>query len=154
MKIYFDTYKPKYASAFEQLNLEWLEEFFYVEPYDKEVLQNVNRYILKPGGYILVALDEDKVIGVVALMKLNNGVFELTKMAVDSSYRGNKIGQKLMQYCLDFSKERKIDTLILYSNRLLENAIYIYRKFGFIEVPLEKENPYERANIKMKLELN
>ena len=154
MKITFDTYKPAYASAFEQLNLAWLEEFFYVESYDKEVLQNVNRYILDPGGHILVALAEDNVVGVVALMKLKNGDFELTKMAVDSNYRGHKIGQQLMQYCLDFAKERKIDTLILYSNRILENAIYIYRKFGFIEIPLEKDNPYERANIKMKLKLN
>jgi len=52
-----------------------------------------------------------------------------------------------------FAKEKPITTLILYSNRILENAIYIYRKFGFKEIPLEGENPYDRADIKMKLNL-
>ncbi len=38
-------------------------------------------------------------------------------------------------------------------NTKLENAIYIYKKYGFIEVDLEKDNPYMRSNIKMILEL-
>ena len=36
---------------------------------------------------------------------------------------------------------------------MLENAIHPYRKYGFKELALEKDNPYKRANIKMLLEL-
>ena len=32
-----------------------------------------------------------------------------------------------------------------------ENAIYIYRKYGFIEVPVEANSPYQRSDIKMEL---
>lgn len=38
---------------------------------------------------------------------------------------------------------------MLYSNTKLENAIYIYRKFGFIEITVEPNSPYKRSNIKM-----
>ena len=81
------------------------------------------------------------------------GVFELTKMAVLPEARGKKIGQQLLQYCIDFARKKELEALMLYSNTILENAIYLYRKYGFKELNLEKDNPYERANIKMFLEL-
>ena len=84
-------------------------------------------------------------------MKVEDGIYELTKMAVRTDQRGRKIGQKLMQYCIDFGKQNKFKKLILYSNTKLENAIYIYRKYGFIEIDQEAEVPYERSNIKMEL---
>ena len=58
-----------------------------------------------------------------------------------------------MQYCIDFAKENQFDELVLYSNTILENAIYIYRKYGFIEIPMEENSPYVRGNIKMLLDL-
>jgi N-acetylglutamate synthase-like GNAT family acetyltransferase len=84
-------------------------------------------------------------------MKSEDGIFELTKMAVLPNQRGKRIGQKLMQYCLDFAKEEDFKKLFLYSNTILENAIYIYRKYGFIEIPVESPSPYKRSNIKMEL---
>ena len=46
-----------------------------------------------------------------------------------------------------------LDKLILYSNRVLENAIYIYKKYGFVEIPIKEGSPYKRADIKMVLKL-
>ena len=149
----FETYKPEYAEAFKALNLHWLKQYFVVEPHDEEVLSDPERFILEPGGEILVAKIADRVVGVVALMPDENGTFELTKMAVDSDLRGQKIGQQLLQHTLNFARQRGLDTLILYSNRKLENAIYLYRKYGFEEIPLEQPNPYLRADIKMRISL-
>ena len=153
MQLTFDTYKPEYAKAFKNLNLNWLETFFVVEPHDDEVLSDPERYILQPGGSIIVVKYNNVVAGVVALMPDKNGVFELTKMAVDPDLRGQKIGQQLLAHTLDFAKQQGLDQLILYSNRKLENAIYLYRKFGFQEIPLEQPNPYLRADIKMTISL-
>ena len=75
-------------------------------------------------------------------------------MAVTPQEQGKKIGQKLMEHTLEFAKEQGWKTLILYSNRKLENAIYIYKKYGFEEIPLEDNSPYGRGDIKMKLELS
>jgi ribosomal protein S18 acetylase RimI-like enzyme len=145
-------YDSKYARAFRDLNLEWLEKYFYVEDHDKEVLENAQKYIIDRGGFIFFALINNKVAGTVALMNEKEG-FELSKMAVSPEYQGLKIGQKLMQYCIDFGRSKRWPGLLLYSNTILENAIYIYRKFGFTEVELEKSSPYQRSNIKMVLKL-
>lgn len=150
----FITYKPEYAKDFYVLNIEWLKTYFVVEPYDEEVLSKPQEYIINKGGHIFFAVLNNEVVGTLALMPIGNeGLVELTKMAVSPKHRGHKIGQKLMQHCIAFAKELGLPNLILYSNRKLENAIYIYRKFGFIEQPIEPNSPYKRSNIKMKLEL-
>jgi N-acetylglutamate synthase-like GNAT family acetyltransferase len=154
MNIDIVNYKPQYAKAFYELNTEWLQTFFYVEPYDEEVLSKPNRYIIDKGGFIFFAKRGEKILGTVALMPTtNNGILELTKMAVSPTERGQKIGQQLLQYCIDFAKMQNLKALMLYSNTKLENAIYLYRKYGFKELPLETDNPYERADIKMELVL-
>jgi len=151
MLINIITYQEEYAKDFYDLNIEWLKTYFYVEPFDEEVLSKPNQYIINKGGHIFFAMLEGEVVGTVALMPTNNHtIFELTKMAVSPKHHGYKIGQQLMQHCIDFAKEKERN-LMLYSNTILENAIYIYRKHGFVEIPVEANSPYKRSNIKMEL---
>lgn len=124
--------------------------FFYVEPFDEEVLKNPQSYILDRGGYIFFIKEDEKVVGTVALMKKENNIFELTKMAVIPKHQGKQLGQQLVQFCMDFARNQEFEKLILYSNTKLENAIYIYKKLGFKEVAIEANNPYARGNIKME----
>ena len=153
MAINIITYQEQYKKDFYDLNIEWLKTYFYVEPFDEEVLSKPNQYIIGKGGHIFFALLKDVVVGTVALMPTSNpNVFELTKMAVSPEHRGFKIGQQLMQYCIDFAKKND-NNLMLYSNTILKNAIYIYRKYGFVEIPVEPNSPYNRSNIKMELNL-
>ncbi len=152
MNIDIINFEKQYTKDFYDLNVEWLKTFFYVEPFDEDVLSNPEKYIIDRGGHIFFARLNKQVVGTVALMPLGkNGLFELTKMAVSTNHRGYKIGQKLMQYCIDYAKSLGLPKLILYSNTKLENAIYIYRKYGFIEVPVEANSPYQRSDIKMEL---
>jgi ribosomal protein S18 acetylase RimI-like enzyme len=152
MQIDIISYQPEYAPSFYELNIEWLKTFFYVEPYDEEVLSNPKKYIIDKGGHIFFAKLDNQIIGTVALMPTKvNSIVELTKMAVSPSHRGLNIGQQLMQHCISYSKENGLNSIILYSNRKLENAIYIYRKYGFMEIKVEDNCPYERCNIKMQL---
>lgn len=154
MKIEIIPFDPAYAADFKNLNLDWLNKYFRVEPHDDKVLGDPEKYIIKPGGNIFFAREGKRILGTVALMKIEDDVFELTKMAVTPQSQGKKIGQKLMAHTLEFAKEQGWKTLILYSNRKLESAIYIYKKYGFEEIPLEDNNPYGRGDIKMKLELS
>lgn len=152
MKVTIIPYQDKYANIFRDLNINWLKKYFFVEDHDKNVLENAKDYIIDKGGFIFFALVNNEVAGTVALINNKEG-FELSKMAVAPKYQGQKIGQKLMQCCIDFAKQKDWDQLIIYSSTKLENAIYIYRKYGFKEVALEKENPYLRSDIKMVLKL-
>ncbi|GGD10440.1 helix-turn-helix domain-containing GNAT family N-acetyltransferase [Hyunsoonleella pacifica] len=139
-------------NAFYDLNVEWLRTYFYVEPFDEEVLSRPDKYIIGKGGHIFFAKLNNVIVGTVALMPLHDqNTFELTKMAVSPKHRGKKIGQKLMQFCLDFAKQLGLKNLVLYSNTKLENAIYIYRKFGFVEILVEPNSPYQRSDIKMEI---
>jgi GNAT superfamily N-acetyltransferase len=146
-------FNENHAYDFAQLNFEWLENYFYIEEYDKKVLSNPKKYILDEGGHILVALIEEKVVGTVALIKRENGIFELSKMAVTEKYQGLRIGQKLMYACIDYAGRIGANRLFLDSNTKLIPAITLYRKVGFKEIPVPTDTPYERCNIRMELYL-
>lgn len=145
-------YQEKYKQHFYDLNIEWLETHFYVEEHDKEVLENPQSYILENGGFIFFAKMGTDIVGTFALMNESEG-WELSKMAVSPNYRGRKIGQHMMEFCIDFSKKKGWNEVLLYSSTILKNALYIYRKFGFKEVPLGN-SPYSRGDIKMVLHLD
>ena len=117
MEIEIISFDKKYSSEFYNLNIEWLQTYFYVEPFDEEVLSKPEHYIINKGGHIFFAKLEDDIVGTVALMPTNDKlVFELTKMAVSPDKRGLKIGQQLMQHCLNFAKDNDFERLMLYSN--------------------------------------
>ena len=154
MQVEIVSFDTKYSKNFYDLNIEWLRSFFNVEPFDEDVLGDPLKYIINKGGYIFFAKLDNEIIGTVALMSMNiERTFELTKMAVSPNHRGKKIGQQLVQHSLDFAKEEKFKALIIYSSRKLENAIYIYRKYGFNEIPVETDCHYDRCDIKMQLKL-
>ena len=154
MKIEIIPFRQEYAKDFKELNFAWLEKYFWVEPHDEEVLGKPDKYILQPGGNIFFVKAGDEIIGTVALMKMEEGVFELTKMAITPLYQGQQLGQKLMDHTIEYARKQDWKHLIIYSNRKLENAIYIYKKYGFEEIPIEQNNPYSRGDIKMKLDLS
>ena len=147
-------FRPGLAKNFRDLNLSWLEKYFYVEPKDTELLENCESSIINKGGYIFFAEIDSEIVGCYSMIKLKDSIYEFGKMAVNQSYQGHKIGQKLMIHGIAFAKSQNWKELILYSNTILEPAIHIYKKFGFREVALEKDTPYARSNIKMQLVLH
>lgn len=142
----------EYKEAIKELNLEWLQKYFKVEPKDKLVLENPIDEIINKGGKIYYAKLNDKIIGTVSLIKIDNATFELSKMAVTENIQGLGIGRKLIDHCISEAKKYDIQNIILYSNRKLKPAIHLYESYGFYEIPVEA-GTYERADIKMKLDL-
>jgi ribosomal protein S18 acetylase RimI-like enzyme len=88
-------------------------------------------------------------VGTFALISKEDGVFELSKMAVDESVQGKKIGHALLEHALAFSREKGINKIILYSHTKLQPALHLYRKFGFVEIPVG-DSVYQRSDIKME----
>lgn len=148
-KVAIISYSPDLKEEIKILNLEWLRKYFKVEPKDEIVLSDPKGEIIDKGGLIFYAKYNDKIVGTVSLLKIDSTTFELSKMAVTDGVQGLGIGQKLMDQCLESSKKLGVKKLILYSNRKLLPAIYLYKKVGFVEVSLE-DGVYERADIKME----
>lgn len=146
------SYEPAYARDFAELNLQWLRQYFEVEPYDEEVLFHPEKYILNSGGAIYFAqLSSGEIVGTVALLKRDSKVYELTKMGVKPHLRGKRIGQKLMYAAIYFAGQLGAHRVFLDSNRILKPAIQLYHKVGFKEIPVPKDSPYQRCNIRMEL---
>ena len=131
------------------LNFEWLNRYFKIETKDHIVLSDPKREIIDKGGMIFYAKYNNKIVGTVSLLKIEDGVFELSKMAVTDSVQGLGVGSILLYHIDSIILKEKIKKIILYSNKKLLPALHLYRKFGFVEVALE-EGIYERADIKME----
>lgn len=140
------------SAHFERLNKAWLEKYFEVEALDERMLGNPAKFYIDRGGFIFFARLENSIVGTFALVKLGNNEFELSKMAVDEQFQGKKIGNHMLEFCIAKGKELGGKKLILYSNTKLAPAIHLYRKYGFVEVPMD-HSEYKRSNIKMERNL-
>ena len=74
-------------------------------------------------------------------------------MAVAPAARGRGFGDLLMERAVGFATEVGAHRLIILSNTVLEPAIRLYQKHGFVRVPLIADGRYRRANIRMEREL-
>ncbi len=153
MDIQIIPFQPEHAPLFRDLNVAWLERYFYVEAKDSLLLENCKETIIDKGGYIFMATNKSAVIGCFSFIPYSHNIFELGKMTVHHDFQGKKIGQTMLAFAIDFAKANKWDAIVLYSSTKLPTALHLYRKHGFNEVELEKNLPYARSDIKMALQL-
>ena len=148
-------YNPQYKKAFYDLNRNWIEMYWELEPHDIEVLENPEKYILEKGGSIFVALYNGFPVGVCALCTMPDESaydFELAKLAVNNSIQRKGIGRRLCEAVINKAREHGGEMLFLESNTRLKPAIALYRKLGFKELP-EYHPAYARGDIQMELSL-
>lgn len=147
------TYRAEFRPDFERLNREWIERYFVLEPPDLEVFRDPERLVVEPGGQIFFVVDERGVQGTCAVLRHGPDTFELAKMAVSEESRGRGYGDLLMAAAIGFARRAGARRLMLVSNTLLGPAIRLYRKHGFVEVPIEGAHGYERVDIQLELAL-
>jgi len=143
------------SSAFRTLNEEWITRYFVLEPKDRETLGDPENTILRKGGGIFIAYAAGKAVGCVALIPMENGVYELSKMAVSPESRGLGIGRKLLEYAIAQARELGAMSLFLGSNSVLKSSVHLYESIGFRHVLPEKlpDMHYSRANVFMEMPL-
>ena len=151
-KICIKKYETKFDNDFFVLNKAWIEESWILEESDKKDLLNPDK-IIHNGGQVFFALENQKVIGTVAMINSSDDRFELAKMTVQEDFRGKGIANMLMDECLKFAKENKANEIFLISNNSLTIARNLYDKYGFKEVDLDSQK-YDRGNVKMMLTLD
>lgn len=144
---------PAALPRFAALNAEWIEDMHHLEESDKLMVAHPEIYI-QNGNHVFSAHIGEEVAGAVALKKHDDGRYELTKMAVDSKFRGHGIGQHLMTAIEDYAKnEMGLDYLFLLSNTRNAAALRLYARNGWT-VNHEGPHPvYQRANIGMEKHL-
>ena len=140
---------PELAGEFRELNVEWLDKYFRVEPIDDEMLRHPEEIILAGGGTILFAKQGDTVVGTAALKHHGKGNYELTKMAVTERCQGGGIGRMLVLACISKYREIGGRRLYLESHSSLKPALCLYEAVGFERRPPPRPSEYQRADVYM-----
>ena len=146
------SYTPSFQAIFKSLNENWITAHWRLEAHDLEYLDYPQQNIIDKGGYIFVATYKNEPVGVCALCKMDDLIFdyELAKLAVSPKAQGKGIGILLCKAAVNKAKELGAKKLFLESNTLLRPAIHIYKKIGFKELS-EYHPAYERGDIQMEL---
>ncbi|WP_263384729.1 GNAT family N-acetyltransferase [Granulicella arctica] len=141
--------------SFRTLNEEWITRFFTLEARDVETLGDPESLILGKGGQVFMVYADAEAVGCVALIPMNDGVYELSKMAVSPRLRGLGIGRRLIEYAIAQAKAMGVRSLFLGSNTKLANAVHLYESVGFRHVPVASLPPmaYGRADVFMEMPL-
>ncbi len=147
-------YEPKYRQTFIDMNFEWIEKLFCIEAEDLKFMENLDT-MLEQGGQIYFTLDDDDtVLACCMLAPMEDGGWEIAKFAARGLGSGKGAGSACLKACLDYAQEKGISRIDIVSNTKCGSALHLYRKFGFREVPVDKEKfPFERGDIAFVLEL-
>jgi ribosomal protein S18 acetylase RimI-like enzyme len=146
-------YREELRTAFEELNRDWIETYFVLEDADRAVFADPAGAILGPGGQIFFVLEGDTVLGTCAVLRHSSTECEIAKMAVAPAARGRGLGDLLMETAVGFARQIGAKRVAIVSNTVLAPALRLYRKHGFVEVPLASDGRYQRANIRLEREI-
>src|SRR5690606_23210729 len=105
------------------------------------------------GGSILTLSNRGEVIGACALLREEDGVMQLARMAVAAGERGKGWGRILLATALQRARQLGARRVRLFSNTRLGAAIHLYEAFGFRAVHRGPHPRYARCNIVMECEL-
>ena len=147
------TYRDEWRGEFERLNREWIETWFTLEDADRETFRDPVGKILVPGGQIFFVIEGGEVQGTCAVLRHGRDVHEIAKMAVAPAARGRGHGDLLMEAAVAFSSAAGVRRIVIVSNTRLGPAIRLYQKHGFVQVPLDADQRYARADIRLEREL-
>jgi N-acetylglutamate synthase-like GNAT family acetyltransferase len=149
-------FRPADSDAFFELNREWIQRYFWLEPADLDVLYHPQTAILDNGGRILVAERDGVCVGCCALIAMGPGEYELAKMAVAPAERRHGIGRRLMAAAIALAEQMGATRLYLESNATLPGAIALYESMGFCHLPKKRIQPshYARADVFMERMMN
>ncbi len=151
MAVVVRDFRPGDEAAFRDINLAWIERYFAVEQKDRDVLGDPQRYILDPGGAILVAEDAGEAIGVVALVVMGGGSVELAKMGVQPAAQGKGAGRRLIEAAIGKARAMGMSRIYIETNSALGPALKLYRDAGFAPLHTPQPSPYARADVQLEL---
>lgn len=115
-------------------------------------LSDLESKYLSPNGEILVAIDDDEVLGMVAYYKHDDVTCEMKRLYVKPEARGLHLGDALVSEIMTHAKYKGFEVMLLDTIKPLKAAISLYEKHGFVECEPYYDNPMDDV-IYMKKEL-
>ena len=108
-----------------------------------EELKNPEHKYTTPQGEILVVVDHDKVLGMVAYHRHSAVRCEMKRLYVRPDARGMHLGNTLVAEILSHAKNAGYKEMVLDTIEPLKAAISLYKKHGFEECEAYYHNPMD-----------
>jgi DNA-binding MarR family transcriptional regulator/GNAT superfamily N-acetyltransferase len=116
---------------FRSLNHDWLRRQHHIDKHDEEQLLDPRKVIVDTGGAVIFARLDGRIVGTCALLRHNNRLFELCKMAVAETDRGRFVGSRLAVAAIDSARRMGADTIVAETDPENVRAIRLGESFGF-----------------------
>jgi len=123
----------------------WLNLDLCFQNFEKELAELPGGYA-PPAGRLLLAFQNDELVGCVALRKLNDDTCEMKRLFLRPQFHGRGLGRELAERIIEEARvigyqRMRLDTL----SEQMGSAIGLYRALGFSEIKPYYDNPVPGA---------
>ena len=107
----------------------------------EEELKNIPGPYASPDGCLLFGLVDTSVVGCVALKKIGDGICEMKRLFVHSSYRGKGYGKLFAKKIIKEARLMGYNKMRLDTLDSLKQAMGLYQSLGFKKIDAYYDNP-------------
>lgn len=132
-----------YIQQIKELIIEyakWLGRDLSFQDIDDELKDPAKKYTA-PEGELLVAVEGEDVLGMIAYHRHSDTRCEMKRLYVKPSCRGMKLGEKLIEELIAHARQAGYKEMVLDTIVPLQSAIHLYKKLGFAECEPYYHNP-------------
>jgi putative acetyltransferase len=119
---------------------EWVGDDICFQRFEREMAELPGRYE-PPDGRLLIGFVDGRLAGCAALRKLAAGICEMKRLYVRPPFRGTGLGRSLVERIITEARGAGFRFLRLDTLPRMEQAVRLYRAFGFHEIPCYGDNP-------------
>lgn len=134
--------KP-YIQQIKELIIEYTKRLgrdLSFQDIDDELKDPAKKYTA-PEGELLVAVEGEDVLGMIAYHRHSDTRCEMKRLYVKPSCRGMKLGEKLIEELIAHARQAGYKEMVLDTIVPLQSAIHMYKKLGFAECEPYYHNP-------------
>jgi len=120
---------PDFITLVDELNT-WLS----IKDGDKHAYYNQYNSI-EGIPYVLVIYENGKAVACGAMKEYDPATVEIKRMFTQPKVRGKGLGKTILVALEDWARELGYDYLLLETGRSFSAAVYLYKKYGFEQIP-------------------
>jgi putative acetyltransferase len=109
---------------------------YHESRHELEDMDDIQKNYFDNSGIFLAMFEDEKMICTGAIRKLEGDICELKRVWLLTEYHGQRLGYRMLQELLSFSREQGYKSIRLETDREAQSqALEFYKKIGFYEIP-------------------